>query len=341
MSPKGQGSSQQAPQYAPRPYVPYNPHLTSDGSESRAAKSGETCHAFSPWCADLKCYNGYNQCHMGGPSKPHSSPFLRQIAGCSNPCSCLLTCSVAARARHKKGGVHHRQKAYAGVIMLSPQCCKQCACKMQDNHRLQHPQPRPIFAAAKPGKLEASIIQPRPAMQPPLPAQTHRREQQYYKPPIDRNPVFPPLGPDAIVAHASQQPLPRSDSNDGWGSEAPVAAGNAPSRSNSQVPFVQQQQNKQQPPLTHGQKPVIRAAVGAAAPQQAQQRLNTGQGAAPRAGPASQQGASPRRDQAAAAPALEAAVPSGWTCPICTYRHEDKQAGFLACAVCGSVRKET
>ncbi|DBA74033.1 TPA: hypothetical protein ACH3X1_010851 [Trebouxia sp. C0004] len=58
MSPKGQGSSQQAPQYAPRPYVPYNPHLTSDGSDSRAAKSGETCHAFSPWCADLRCFFG-------------------------------------------------------------------------------------------------------------------------------------------------------------------------------------------------------------------------------------------------------------------------------------------
>lgn len=54
MSPKGPGSSQQTPQYAPRPYVPYNPHLTSDGSDSRAAKSGETCHAFSPWCADSR-----------------------------------------------------------------------------------------------------------------------------------------------------------------------------------------------------------------------------------------------------------------------------------------------
>ena len=181
-------------------------------------------------------------------------------------------------------------------------------------------------------------------MQPLLPAQTHRREQQYYKPPLDRNSNFLPLGADASVTHASQQPLPRSDSNNGWGSEAPVAAGTAPSRSNGQVPFVQQQQNKQQPPLPHGQKPVIRAAAGAAAPQQAQQRLNAGQGrgqsATPRAGPAGQQGASPRREPAAAS-ALEAAVPSGWTCPVCTYRHEDKQAGFLACAVCGSVRKET
>jgi len=210
---------------------------------------------------------------------------------------------------------------------------------------LQDPQPWLIFAAAKPGILEAIIIEPRPAMQPPLSTQSQRKEQQYYKPPLDRNPVFPPLGADASVTHASQQPLPRSDSNDGWGSEAPVAAGSAPSRSNGQVPFVQQQQNKQQPPLTQGQKPVIRAAAGAAAPQQAQQRLNAGQGrgqgATPRAGLAGQQGASPWLDQAAAAPALEAAVPSGWTCPICTYRHEDKQAGFLACAVCGSVRKET
>ena len=46
MSPKGQGSSQQASQYvsssaAARPYVPYNPHLTSDGPDTRAAKSGE------------------------------------------------------------------------------------------------------------------------------------------------------------------------------------------------------------------------------------------------------------------------------------------------------------
>ena len=122
-----------------------------------------------------------------------------------------------------------------------------------------------------------------------------------------------------------------------------MAAGNA--RSNGQVPFVQQQQNKQQSPVTQGQKPVIRAASGGAASQQAQQRLNTGQGRGqgmtPRAGPASQQGSSPRPGQAAVAPALEAAVPSGWTCPICTYRHEEKQAGFLACAVCGSVRKET
>lgn len=212
---------------------------------------------------------------------------------------------------------------------------------MQDIIACKIPSHDWVFAAAKPGVQKASIIEPRPAMQPPLPAQTHRREQQYYKLPQDRNPVFPPLGPDANVTHASQQPLPRSESNDGWGSEEPVAAGNAPSRSNGQVPFVQQQQNKQQPPLMHGQKPVIRAAPGAAAPQQAQQRLNAGQGATPRAGPAGQQGASPRRDQAAAAPALEAAVPSGWTCPICTYRHEDKQAGFLACAVCGSVRKET
>ena len=62
MSPKGQGSSQQAPQYASRPYVPYNPHLTSDCSDSRAAKSGETCHAFSSWCADLNLAKQGREC---------------------------------------------------------------------------------------------------------------------------------------------------------------------------------------------------------------------------------------------------------------------------------------
>ena len=166
---------------------------------------------------------------------------------------------------------------------------------------------------------------------------THRREQAYYKPPLDRTPVVPPRGADVPnVTHASQQPLPRTESNvssDAWGAEAPVAAGSVPSRSNGQVPFVQQQQNKQQPPLTQAQKTVIRAA---AAPQQAQQQLNPGQAATPRSA-IGQQGTSSRHEQAAPA----AAGPTAWTCPVCTYRHEEKQAGFLACAVCGSVRKET
>ncbi|DBA74031.1 TPA: hypothetical protein ACH3X1_010851 [Trebouxia sp. C0004] len=192
----------------------------------------------------------------------------------------------------------------------------------------------------------------RPAYQPPsdspLPQWMPPQQQAKGQKP-GQSPQMSPKGQGSSQQAPQYAPRPYVPYNphltsDGSDSRA-AKSGSAPSRSNGQVPFVQQQQNKQQPPLTHGQKPVIRAAAGAAAPQQAQQRLNAGQGrgqgATSRAGPAGQQGASPRLDQAAAAPALAAAVPSGWTCPICTYRHEDKQAGFLACAVCGSVRKET
>ncbi|DBB07365.1 TPA: hypothetical protein ACH3X3_008852 [Trebouxia sp. C0006] len=192
----------------------------------------------------------------------------------------------------------------------------------------------------------------RPAYQPPsdstLPQWMPPQQQAKGQKP-GQSPQMSPKGQGSSQQAPQYAPRPYVPYNphltsDGSDSRA-AKSGNAPSRSNGQVPFVQQQQNKQQPPLMHGQKPVIRAAAGAAAPQQAQQRLNAGQGrgqgATPRAGPAGQQGASPQRAQAAAAPALEAAVPSGWTCPICTYRHEDKQAGFLACAVCSSVRKET
>ncbi len=197
----------------------------------------------------------------------------------------------------------------------------------------------PTCLAVKPDILVANVIEPLPAPQPPMP--THRREQQFYKPPLDRNSVQPPRGAD--VAHASQQPLPRSDSSDAWGSEAPVAAGSASFRSNGQVPFVQQQQNKQQPPVTKGQKPVIRAAASAAPPQGPQQRLNAGQGrgqaTTPRFEAVGQQGSSPRVDQPTAAADLRPAAAAEWTCPVCTYEHVEKQAGFLACAVCGSVRK--
>ena len=177
----------------------------------------------------------------------------------------------------------------------------------------------------------ANVIPPL-AVQPPPHIQRKVPEQAYYKPPADRNPVVPLRGADlSSITHASQQPLPRSNSNDMWGPEGSLAAANVPAR--GQVPFVQQQQNKQQPPATHAQKPNVRAP-----PQQAQQRLNAGQGRGQVGTP--REGVSPRPDQAAAAPAPEAA-PAGWTCPTCTYRHEGKQAGFLACAMCGGVRKET
>ena len=38
-------------------------------------------------------------------------------------------------------------------------------------------------------------------------------------------------------------------------------------------------------------------------------------------------------DVAATAPPVAA-----WTCPTCTFEHKNEQAGFLACAVCGTVR---
>ena len=97
MSPKGQGSSQQAPQYAHRPYVPYNPHLTSDGSDSRAAKSGETWHAFS---AGLRCFIGKARSLMTcnqWQSVSHEGTLVATqqpivVAGCNIPGMCLLIC---------------------------------------------------------------------------------------------------------------------------------------------------------------------------------------------------------------------------------------------------------
>lgn len=184
----------------------------------------------------------------------------------------------------------------------------------------------------------ASVIPPPPPMevQPPPSHPKRAPEQAYYRPPVDRNPVVPPRGTDvASIVHASQQPLPRSDSDNTWGSEVSVAAANVASRATGQVPFVQQQQNKQHPAASHAQKPQSSRVPA----QQAQQRPNVGQGR----GQADivRDGTPARPEQAAPpAPAPEAA-PAGWTCPTCTYRHEGKQAGFLACAMCGGVRKET
>ena len=177
----------------------------------------------------------------------------------------------------------------------------------------------------------ANVIPP-PGIQPPPNLYRKAPEQAYSRPPPDRIPVAPPRGADvASVTHASQQPLPRSDSDNTWASEASLAAANVASRANGQVPFVQQQQNKQHPAVSHAQKP------GGRAPVPAQQRMVTGQGRGQAA--TLREGTSPRPEQAAA-PAPEAAS-AGWTCPTCTYRHEGKQAGFLACAMCGGVRKET
>lgn len=167
----------------------------------------------------------------------------------------------------------------------------------------------------------ASVIAPaaREAQPPP----SHLKpEQAYYRPPVDRHTVAPPRGADlANVIHASQQPLPGGDSDHTWGSEASLAAAYAPSRASGQVPFVQQQQNKQHPAASHAQKPQSSRAP-------AQRAQHAGQAASVR------EAARPEPT-----PAPEAA--SGWTCPTCTYRHEGKQAGFLACAMCGGVRKET
>lgn len=168
-----------------------------------------------------------------------------------------------------------------------------------------------------------------PLQEVPPPVQTHKKapEQAYYKPPVDRNPVIPPRGADlSSIMHASQQPLPRSDSDNIRAAEAPHGAAHA-----RPTPFVQQQQNKQQVPVSHAHKP------GRAPAQQAQQRPHVGQG---RGQAGTVRDSTPPRLEHRAAPAPEAAS-AGWTCPICTYRHEGKQAGFLACAICGGVRKET
>lgn len=50
---------------------------------------------------------------------------------------------------------------------------------------------------------------------------------------------------------------------------------------------------------------------------------------------APQQRAAPTQARAVAQPPPV----TQWTCPTCTYTHEKDQAGFLACALCGSVRK--
>ena len=173
----------------------------------------------------------------------------------------------------------------------------------------------------------ASVIAPAAREVQPPPSHP-KPEQAYYKPPSDRHTVAPPRGADvSSVIPASQQPLPRGDSDNTWGSEASLAAAHAPSRASGQVPFVQQQQNKQQPAASHAQKPQSSRAPA----QQAQQRAqHAGQAASVREA---------ARPEPTPAPAPEAA--SGWTCPTCTYRHEGKQAGFLACAMCGGVRKET
>ena len=164
----------------------------------------------------------------------------------------------------------------------------------------------------------ADVIPPLPAPNPPVP--NHRREQPLYKPPMDRHNAGPsPRG--AAVNHASHQPLPRSDSNDAWASEAPIAAG----RAYGQVPFAQQ--NKQQLPVQ--QKAEIKTA---GAGQRAQAGQGRGQILAPRAEPASQPSRAP--------PVYEAdnSAPTDWTCPICTYHHQDKEAGFLSCAICAHTR---
>ena len=187
-----------------------------------------------------------------------------------------------------------------------------------------------MFAGAAEAVI-ASVIPPPPPMEAQAPPSHPKRapEQAFYRPPVDRNPVVPPRGTDVAIAHASQQPLPRSDS---WGSEASLAAANVPSRATGQVPFVQQQQNKQHPAASHAQKPQSSRVP-------AQQRLSVGQGRG-QAGTV-REGTHARPEQAApSAPAPEAAS-AGWTCATCTYRHEGKQAGFLACAMCGGVRKET
>ena len=176
---------------------------------------------------------------------------------------------------------------------------------------------------------DAGTANAAPPQEVPPPVQTHKKapEQAYYKPPVDRNPVVPPRGADlSSIMHASQQPLPRSDSDNIRAAEASHGAANARA-----TPFVQQQQNKQPVPASHAQK------QGRVPAQQAQQRQNTGQGRG-QAGTARE--ATPPRQEQRATPAPEAAF-GGWTCPTCTYRHEGKQAGFLACAICGSVRKET
>ena len=179
------------------------------------------------------------------------------------------------------------------------------------------------------------MIPPPPPMevQPPPSHPKRAPEQAYYRAPVDRNPVAPPRGADvASIVHASQQPLPRSDSDNTWGSEASLAAAIVPSRATGQVPFVQQQQNKQHQAASYAQKPQSSRVP-------AQQQLNAGQG---RGQAATVRGATSARPEQAALPApVPEAAPAGWTCPTCTYRHEGKQAGFLACAMCGGVRKET
>lgn len=169
-----------------------------------------------------------------------------------------------------------------------------------------------------------------PPLEVPPPVQPHRKapEQAYYKPPVDRNTVVPPRGADvSSIIHASQQPLPRSDSDNMCAPDASHGTANAARG----MPFVQQQQNKHQMPASHAQK------AGRAPAQQAQQRQNAGHGSGQAA--TAREDTFPRVEQRAA-PAAEAAS-ARWTCPTCTYRHEGRQAGFLACAVCGSVRKET
>ena len=138
-----------------------------------------------------------------------------------------------------------------------------------------------------------------------------RSAQEYYSVPAVRHGAAPTRADHEGMSSAAET------ESDGWGGVPdPSETAQLQSEANLFVPPR---------PLDHIQQRQLNAvAQKAGLTNQAQNRM-------PQGNPMPQQ----RPVQTRAAPA----PPSTWTCPTCTYEHKKDQAGFLACAVCGSVRK--
>lgn len=133
-------------------------------------------------------------------------------------------------------------------------------------------------------------------------AKPARPAQEYYNPPASRT------GAPAAAARPAPQGAAGA-STDGWGNPPDLA--DTLQNQSQMKPFVPP------PDLDHIQQRQV-------------QLLEAKSGIL-------RQPAQLAAQQPRAVPAVPAATL--WTCPTCTYKHEPYQAGFLACAVCGSVKK--